>query len=260
MRYPFNKLPGKFKPTGFLVSTKDVRPDRGNSIEGIVRSGALRFSHQCLAGDFRHETVSGTGRIDIEGTVHNAPAGTVVVVPTGKRFTYLNDSGSDWHFKATHPFWKTAAFNYFLDGSSFGGDDVWFEIRLDPASTEHRPLYRLIPVADGMNSAVVAVEHQAETIGFRTAVHSHVITPLLGQGHLSIGLGQPGRVHLDRPLRVVPGEVHRIVNDTGSTALFHVRSDTPRVWTPGSHDWEASPGKFVSGDAIWFEFVFPQLN
>jgi quercetin dioxygenase-like cupin family protein len=258
MPQPVSALPSGFNRSGFLLLIKEVNQAHTNSIEGVVRPGALKFTQQCLDGDYTHQTVSGRGTIDIEGTPHAAPAGTTVVVPTGKRFTYINDSDKDWAFKATHPFWRSTSFNYTYGGEHFAGSDVWFAVKRSPDSREREPIYRLIPITGGMYSTVVAVEPQATTFGVRAQDQSQVVTPIVGQGRLSLGLVQPGQVELDRSLRIGPGEVHRIVNNTAATALFSIHPDPPQVWTPASFQWEFTPGQFVSGDKVWFEFVFPE--
>jgi hypothetical protein len=255
---PTPELPKHFHRSGFLVKVKDVDPNGRNQIEGIVRPGGMKFYHQCLAGEFVHETLSGGGVIEVEGEVRSAAVGERVIIAAGRRFSYVNSSGANWHFRADHPFWRTSAFRYIVGNFEFSGDDVWFEIKRAPDATTRTPLYRLIPISEKMNSNIVAIEPNDQTFGVRSLNHGQAMIPVRGQGLVSLGLAQPSL--LSAPLISVPGEVYRLSNQSGSTTFIEIRPDPPRVWQPHVCEWELEPGQFFSGDKVWFELAFAEYG
>src|SRR2546422_6477649 len=55
-------------------------------------------------------------------------------------------------------------------------------------------------------------------------------------------------------------EQFQLINPGNASFLVEVRPDTPRIWDPTTSFWGISPGQFVPGSEVWFEFVLDRKS
>ncbi len=243
--------------TGFLAQVRKVDAASGNNIAGVIKPGALRFWQQIAAGEWQHRTVSGEGVIEIDGQPTKVPAGQNLVIPAGKRFTYLNEGKAAWTFEASHPFWQPSTFTYGLDKAQLHGDEVWFDVCRSPEAVGSGGFYRIVTAEKAKNYAVISLDPGQQTVGMRSTTGVSRLTAVAGDVAIE-KRGGTAAMSLSRGKGVALGrdESFRAANHGKAPAILELRPDPPRTWTPEAILWDFGNAE-VKGDAIWFELVLP---
>jgi len=252
-------LKGRFVRSRVLMRISAVDPNGDNQVEGSVLPGAARFAQVMKRGHWKQTVTKGQGELEIAGARSTLSQGGSVTVQAGKRFELQNSGNNPWEFKATHSAWHPDTFIYEFGNQKLSGDQLWFSIKTAVDDQTDRPFYNVRSSTSGTFS-IAMLEGGWSTIPCKYTDGDNVITSLVGEGELLVGTGpQKKTIRLNRgdSFTVPNGQVFQLTNGGRAAFLAEIRPSTPREWTPKTSFWETSPGNFVTGDQVFFEFVFP---
>lgn len=253
------KLKGNFVRSKVLMRIDSVDPNGDNNVEGSVLPGAAQFAQVMKRGHWKQTVTKGSGEIDIAGAKSMLNAGGNVTIQAGNRFEFRNSGQQPWEFKATHSAWHPDTFVYEFGNQRLGGDQLWFSIKTAVDDATDRPFYNIRSSLKGTFSVAMVGAGQS-TIPCYYTDGANVVTALLGSGELRVGSGpKANRIPLERgKSQAVPNnEPFELINSGTEPFIAEIRPDPAREWQPKTSFWEAAPGKFVTGDQVFFEFVFP---
>lgn len=248
------RLKGAFARSRVLMRIEAVDPTGANHVEGSVLPGALQFTQLMKRGQFETLVTKGAAEINVAGTTSKVSTGNKLVIHAGKPFGFMNSGSQPWDFKAIHSAWNPDTFVYEYAQQMLVGDQLWFSIKPTMDDASDRPYYNIRSSTAGTFS-VVMVDPKQSTIPCYYSDGENIISGLVGTGELVLGTK---RIPLERgkAQSVPPKEPFQIVNPGPEPLMAEIRPEPAREWQPGTSFWESQPGKFVTGDQVFFEYVF----
>ncbi|MCB9745141.1 MAG: hypothetical protein H6741_19025 [Alphaproteobacteria bacterium] len=246
----------RFRRTGVVVRL-EYGPT-GTTVHGVVHPDALSFQ-QAVTGDWdvtfdsdEHECRVGSRKV-------RSKAGHRVPIAQEEPFSFGSPKGHAVGFRALQPPWTPNGYRYSIGDKQFGGAEMWFEIKVGLDDRVERPIYNVQSSGGLGNFVLCAVRPGQSTIRCYYTDFDYKVHCVAGEGAVEFTKEQGGRVAFHRGEGVVipRGHSFSISNASDSTLLVRIRSRSPRAWSPATSFWANGEGKFVTGDQVYFEFVFP---
>jgi mannose-6-phosphate isomerase-like protein (cupin superfamily) len=241
--------------TGLLVRIQAVRGE-GNLIEGVVKPGALEFSHEFTEGEWDQEITEGTAEVDVKNVKKSLKKSEKVKIKAKEKFKFSNKGKQRWRFQAKHPMWLPDRFSYEYQGKRISGSEMWFELKTSPDEVAKRPVYSVMTANKQDTFVVVSLDPGSETIPCYYTDGDNIITVVSGSGALLVN-GTPRPLSRGGSATVKVSERFQVKNTSSAPMMVEVRPDKPRMWNPDASLWEVAAGNFVKGDQVWFEYVLP---
>lgn len=261
-------LPNGFQATGVLLRILYVDGARGNTAEGYVRPTVVPFEQSLTLGTWSQIVTFGEGRVIVDGQLHVLYAGDRLDIQAGQRFTLLNRTAKPWGFKLQNPPWGTGLFTYSYQGQDYAGDEMWFQMRMQPDSPDHGPTFRLFSAAPNFTQegfsfdptlCIVGVDSGSQTAISQSLSGGEELTLIQGKADIvftGVGTRRDHTMEASQSMIVPNRTPYFIRNLSDSLALVQIEPVPPRVWTTESIVWDFGDG-FTSGAQIWFELVLP---
>ena len=88
--------------TGLVVRIQAVQ-GAGNLIEGVVKPGAVEFTHSFTDGEWDQEIVDGTAEVAVGREQKNLKKNERIKIREKEKYKFDNKGRQRWRFQAKHP-------------------------------------------------------------------------------------------------------------------------------------------------------------